>query len=204
MFVGGRLIVAVMSLTALGACASGPAIPSSMPQPTPQPTPRPTAVPVASATSTPRAAASVIVEDIDLGGDTRPAYLVRPENAAAAGSPGIVWFHWVEYGSPTSNRTEFLDEAKAMAERGVVSVLVDGTFPWHEQPESIAHDTAALDADLAMLRAAYEALLGRAEVDAARTALVGHDFGAMYESARLRRRAAPVGAGDDGTDGALG
>ncbi len=73
-----------------------------------------------------------------------------------------------------------------MASRGVTSILVDGSFPWHEDPESIAHDTAALDADLAMLSSAYEALLARPEVDPARTALVGHDFGSMYESVPVR------------------
>ena len=74
-----------------------------------------------------------------------------------------------------------------MAYRGVTSILVDGTFPWHEDPELIAHDTAALDADLAMLASAYDALLARPEVDPARTALVGHDFGSMYESVLFAR-----------------
>ena len=125
----------------------------------------------------------MIVEDISVDQAALPAYLVRPDNAAPGTAPGIVFFHWVEYGSPTSNRTEFLEEAKSLAEDGVVSILVDGRFPWHEAPDSIAHDTAALDADLGMLRKAYEALLAQPAVDPARTMFVGHDFGAMYQSA---------------------
>ncbi len=42
-----------------------------------------------------------------------------------------------------------------------------------------------------MLAAAYEALLARPEVDPARTALVGHDFGSMYESALFGRDERP-------------
>ena len=124
----------------------------------------------------------MIVEDISVDQAALPAYLVRPDHAAPGSAPGIVFFHWVEYGSPTSNRTEFLEEAKTFAEDGVVSILVDGSFPWHEAPQSIAHDTEALDADLAMLRKAYQALLDQPAVDPSRTMFVGHDFGAMYQS----------------------
>jgi len=70
---------------------------------------------------------------------------------------------------------------------------VDGTFPWHEDPESIAHDTAALDADLAMLGQAYEVLLAQPQVDPGRTALVGHDFGSMYEAAFFGEDQRPKG-----------
>jgi fermentation-respiration switch protein FrsA (DUF1100 family) len=131
---------------------------------------------------TPTSGESVIVEDINVDEAARPAYLVRPDDGAPGSAPGIVFFHWIEYGSPTSNRTEFLDEAKELAEDGIVSILVDGSFPWHAAPESMAHDTEALDADLAMLRKAYEALLAQPAVDPARTMFVGHDFGAMYQA----------------------
>jgi predicted esterase len=125
---------------------------------------------------------SVIVEDLRVDQAALPAYLVRPDDAAPGSAPGIVFFHWVEYGSPTSNRTEFLEEAKELADAGVVSILVDGSFPWHSAPDSIAHDTAALDGDLQMLRKAYEALLAQPAVDPSRTMFVGHDFGSMYQS----------------------
>lgn len=133
------------------------------------------------------------VQDINMGAGSRPASLVLPDDASAGSAAGIMWFHWLEYGSPTSNRSEFLGEAAAMADRGVVSVLVDGTFPWFGDPESIAHDTAALDADLAMAAAGYELLLARPEVDASRTAFVGHDFGSMYQSVLFAQDRRPLG-----------
>jgi len=160
---------------------------------TPIASPWATALPPASASARPTGLSSVVVEDIDLGQGTRPAYLVRPEGSGEKSAAGILWFHWLETGAETSNRTEFLDEARQLAGRGVVSVLVDGTFPWHEDPESIAHDTAALDADLVMLHSAYQSLLARPEVDPSRTALVGHDFGSMYESNLFAEDSRPLG-----------
>ena len=107
------------------------------------------------------------------------AYLVLPADADTPG-PGILWFHWLESGSPTSNRTEFLDEARALARRGAVSLLVQGTLPWRERPSSIEHDMAAIEREVRMTRAALELLASRPEVDAERLAAVGHDFGGMY------------------------
>jgi dienelactone hydrolase len=124
----------------------------------------------------------VTVVDLSFGaeGDETDAYLVKP--AAGDPGPGIVFFHWVEYGSPTSNRTEFLDEARDLARRGAVSLLVDGRFPWKGTPTSIEHDVPAVEADALMLRHAVDLLAAQPEVDAERMALVGHDFGAMYSS----------------------
>jgi predicted esterase len=107
------------------------------------------------------------------------AYLVLPAGADARG-PGILWFHWLESGSPSSNRTEFLDEARAMAARGAVSLLVQGSLPWREPPSSIEHDVDAIEREVRMTRAALELLVARPEVDAERLAAVGHDFGGMY------------------------
>lgn len=124
----------------------------------------------------------VTVVDLSLGaeGDETDAYLVKP--ASGEPGPGIVFFHWVEYGSPTSNRTEFLEEAQDLARQGAVSLLVDGRFPWKATPTSIAHDVSAVEADALMLRHAVDLLAAQPEVDAERMALVGHDFGAMYSS----------------------
>jgi predicted esterase len=114
--------------------------------------------------------------------ETTEAYLVAPADGERRG-PGIIWFHWVEYGNPTSNRTEFLPEARAMAARGAVSILVQGRMPWLEPPESIAHDVPAVEREVRMLWYALVTLGNRPEVDADRgLAIVGHDFGAMYGS----------------------
>src|SRR5690242_11869909 len=49
------------------------------------------------------------------------AYLVVPEGKGPFA--GILWTHWL--GEPaTSNRTQYLDEAVALASKGVVSLLV--------------------------------------------------------------------------------
>jgi predicted esterase len=122
----------------------------------------------------------VTIVDLAFGAEPQStdAYLVGPEGAGPC--PGIVFFHWVEYGSPTSNRTEFLDEARALAGQGVVSLLVDGRFPWKERPTSIEHDVAAVERDMAMLRSGLDLLAAQPGVNAEHIALVGHDFGAMY------------------------
>jgi dienelactone hydrolase len=106
------------------------------------------------------------------------AYLVAP--AGGGSGPGILWFHWLEGGAPTSNRTEFLDEARGFAHRGVTSLLVQGVLPWRERPSGIARDRALIEQELAMLRRAVELLLAQPGVDPSRLAAVGHDFGGMY------------------------
>ena len=135
----------------------------------------------------------VSVTDLSFGqaAAATDAYLVRPDGAGPAA--GILFFHWVEYGSPTSNRTEFLEEAKDFARRDVVSLLVDGRFPWKESPSSLEHDVAAVEADADMLRQGLHLLRSQAGVDPARIAMVGHDFGAMYSSIVFGADPAPVG-----------
>jgi len=130
-------------------------------------------------------AAGVTTEDITFSRDDvapTEAYLVHPARAGRPAAPAVVWFHWLESGAPTSNRTEFLDEARTLAGKGVVSLLVQGTFPWTDRPTSLDHDLAAVAADVRMLRAALDLVAARDDVDAERICLVGHDFGAMYAS----------------------
>jgi dienelactone hydrolase len=138
----------------------------------------PTASPTAQASSD----KSVSEVDLTDGDQQIPAYLVAPDSANPESAAGIVWFHWLESGDPTSNRTEFLAEAQALANQGVVSVLVDGQFPWHDRPTSTSHDVAGVQSDIDMLKQAVELLKAQPAVDKSRIALVGHDFGAMYSS----------------------
>jgi hypothetical protein len=96
---------------------------------------------------------------------------------------GIVYFHWLELESPTSNRTEFLEEAVALAPAGVVSVLLQGVFPWSADPTDLETDRAAIVEEILAARRAVDLLLSRGDVDPQRIAAVGHDYGAMYLSA---------------------
>jgi len=186
----------LVPLVIIAACASGPtAHPTSpatasagtgtsSPQLTARPTRTPTQRPAPSFTiKSSTLADGVTVSDITFdGGSPTDAYFVSPATAERGSAAGIVWFHWYETSSPKSNRTEFLDEAKALAVQGVVSVLVDGKFPWHEAPQSADHDVAAVNAELLMLAAARDLLAAQPAVDPSRIALVGHDFGAMYSA----------------------
>src|SRR5450432_2690644 len=58
------------------------------------------------------------------------AYLIKPK--AKGNFAGIVFFHWL--GEVKSDRTEFLDEAVQLAKSGTVSILIEGYFPWKEEP----------------------------------------------------------------------
>src|SRR5262245_13588685 len=100
-------------------------------------------------------------------GRTVEAYLVEPADPATVAPPyaGIVYFHWLEQESPTSNRTEFLEEAVALAPAGVVSVLLQGVFPWTEAPTDLETDRAAIVEEILAARRAVDLLLSRGDVD---------------------------------------
>lgn len=177
------------TVSPIPASANQPSLPSPSAPPSAHP---PTHIPGESPSFTPTIAPSAsaspvsnaIVSDVDLtdGDQQVAAYLVEPASAEPGSAAGIVWFHWLETGDPTSNRTEFLSEASALADKGVVSVLVDGQFPWHDTPVSADHDVAAVQNDADMVKQAVELLRSNSAVDQSRIALVGHDFGAMYSS----------------------
>ncbi len=124
-----------------------------------------------------------IVDDVRYGtGDEPPveAWLVRP---AADGAPGsraaLVMWHWLDTAAPDGNRSEFLDEARALAAHGVVSLLPQGRFPWSIDPSGSAADEAEIRREVDRLRHGVDLLAARPEVDPRRIGVVGHDFGAM-------------------------
>ena len=123
------------------------------------------------------------VRDLTFVGVKDPikAYLVSPVTPGSHAA--ILYLHW--FGDPeTTNRTQFLNEAVELANRGVVSLLVDAMWSnrqwWRERkPET---DLAGGVQQVIELRRALDLLLSQPEVDAKRVALVAHDFGAMFGS----------------------
>jgi dienelactone hydrolase len=108
------------------------------------------------------------------------AYLVTPATGAGPHA-AILYVHWL--GDPeTTNRTQFLGEAVALAGRGVVSLLIDTMWArpgWYKDrvPEE---DYAQAIRQVIEIRRAMDLLLAQPGIDPARVAFVGHDFGAMY------------------------
>lgn len=126
----------------------------------------------------------VLVEDVEIdvpGQAPMAAYLVHPSGPAKRNSlAGVLYLHWFAPGQPTQNRTEYLAEAVALAERGTVSVLPQLRFPWEADPVGDIRDRGAVTTQVDAVRSAYKRLLREPGVNAHRTAIVGHDYGAMF------------------------
>jgi dienelactone hydrolase len=111
------------------------------------------------------------------------AYLVLPPGEGPF--PAVLYVHWYEPEAPDSNRTEFLEEAVAFAEEGVVSLLVETMWSeptWYRQGRTLNTDYGDAIDQVMELRRALDVLVAQPQVDADRIAYVGHDFGAMYGS----------------------
>jgi pimeloyl-ACP methyl ester carboxylesterase len=128
-------------------------------------------------------AGGVVVRDVTFaatpGGPSVKAYVVSPPGQGPFA--GVLWMHWL--GEPaTTNRTQFLEEAVALAPRGAVSVLPDAMWA---SPKWYAQRVPAQDYDSSVrqvvaIRRALDLLAGQPAIDPARLALVGHDYGGMY------------------------
>ena len=116
-------------------------------------------------------------------GDRATGYFVLPRKTGK--HPGIVFMH--ELGA---SRTEFLNEAMALARTGsgAASLLLDA--PWKKPPPSRrnfdpskpGNDRALQLEAVTNARRAVDFLLGRPEVASASLAFVGHSYGANWGS----------------------
>jgi dienelactone hydrolase len=120
-----------------------------------------------------------LVRDVSYAaaGRSVSAYLVSPAGADVQVNAGILFLHM--YGAGGS-RDEFVDEAVALAGRGVVSLLPTGLIPWQVKPTGLKHDRKAVIAQVIELRRGLDLIAQEAPAAAAKLAFVGHDFGAMY------------------------
>lgn len=127
----------------------------------------------------------VRIEDVTFGSVAGnppiQAYVVRPETGSGPFA-GVLFVHWFAPPNPSSNRTQFLREAEALARRGTVSLLVS-TFwsdPFRYQKRTWESDFQNSINQAKDLRRALDVLLAQPGVDAKRIGYVGHDYGAMF------------------------
>jgi len=114
-------------------------------------------------------------------GGVVPAYLVVPQGKGPFAA--VIWGHWYWGNSPMRNRKEFLDEAVALAQAGVVSLLTDGPIarPGHRVNDEPLNeqDITDLVQQVTDMRRGVDLLLARKDVDPKRIAYVGHSYNAV-------------------------
>ena len=121
-----------------------------------------------------RLMASWHTEEIDIEGVE--SFLVRPADPTGA---AVLFLHWFDE-APNANRSQFLDEAGALAELGVTSLLPQLTFPWLSPPTDMENDLRRIQEEIRRLERACELLAVSSGGGPSRLVVVGHDFGAMH------------------------
>jgi dienelactone hydrolase len=117
-----------------------------------------------------------------LNGERNAATLVTPKTPSKTPTPGILFVHWYGPPAPTSNRTQFIPDAIALAADGVTSLLIDTPWsvPEYFRKRTRTEDYARSVQQVKDLRRALDVLVAQPGIDPGRVAYVGHDFGAMY------------------------
>ena len=113
-------------------------------------------------------------------GYRRVAEMYRPTNGGLFAA--ILYSHWYEPGSPDSNRSQFVEEAKEMARAGAVCLLIETLwsdrdfFLKRTQEDDLQNSVE----EVVNTRRAMDLLTSQPTIDLKRFAYVGHDFGGMY------------------------
>jgi dienelactone hydrolase len=109
-----------------------------------------------------------------------PAYLIVPKGKGPFAA--VIWGHWYWDNSPMRNRKQFLDEAVALAQVGVVSLLTDGPVarPGHLKSKDPMDERIPVEfhQQVMDMRRGVDVLMARPDVDAKRVAFVGHSYNA--------------------------
>jgi len=104
------------------------------------------------------------------------AYLVTPQGEGPFA--GVVYLHW--FGNPNNSRKQYLEEAVELAKQGVVSLLLQGYYPWMASPTLDAADRPLIIGQINEIRRGIDFLLTQPNVDPKRLGFVGHDYGAVF------------------------
>jgi dienelactone hydrolase len=107
-----------------------------------------------------------------------PGYLVIPSGKGPF--PAIVYMHWGQ-----GNKSEFLSEAVAMAQRGAAGIMIDAPYWRLDVPPPAKGKEAESERDgyiqmVVDLRRAVDVLVSRKDVDPDRIGYVGHSLGATW------------------------
>ena len=113
-------------------------------------------------------------------GYRRVAELLHPTNEGSFAA--ILYSHWYEPGSPDSNRSQFVEEAKELTRAGSVCLLIETLW---SDPDFFLKRTQEDDIqnsveEVVNTRRAMDLLLAQQNIDFERFAYIGHDFGGMY------------------------
>ncbi len=114
------------------------------------------------------------VTEFDFASRFEKPFLVRPEGEAKG---LLLYLHWFDE-APNANRTQFLGEARTMAELGFISLLPQLEFPWKSPPTGLPADAEKIRSEADYLIRLVASARSEFEVD--HFGIVGHDFGAMH------------------------
>ncbi len=143
------------------------------------------AISLAAASLTLFAASGARVHEVsfpDSIGAPTAAWLVEPGSPVKGKRCAVLFVHCYDNEAGDSNRNQFLREAIPLTENGCVSLLIDTMWsqtPWFRKRDALK-DFENSEKQVRDLAKALDFLLAQKNVDPARVAYVGHDFGAMY------------------------